>query len=81
MGSQRAGPACPLISFYDLVTHLVDEGKAGDVVYLDFSKAFDTVSHSILLQKAGSPWLGQIHSWLGKELAGGPGPESGGEWS
>jgi len=26
----------------------VDEGKAADVVYLDFSKAPDTVSHSIL---------------------------------
>ncbi|PKU39042.1 rna-directed dna polymerase from mobile element jockey-like [Limosa lapponica baueri] len=31
-----------LISFYDTVTHLVDEGKAVDVVYPDFSKAFDT---------------------------------------
>ncbi|KAF1618604.1 UNVERIFIED_CONTAM: putative RNA-directed DNA polymerase from transposon X-element, partial [Eudyptes robustus] len=38
-----------LISFYDKVTHLVDEGKAVDVVYVDFSKAFATVSHSIFL--------------------------------
>ena len=40
-----------LISFYDWVTRLVDEGKAVDVVYLDFSKAFDTDSHSVLLGK------------------------------
>ena len=40
-----------LISFYDWVTRLVDEGKAVDVVYLDFSKAFNTVPYSILLKK------------------------------
>ena len=40
-----------LISFYDWVTRLVDEEKAVDVVYPDFGKAFDMVSHSILLGK------------------------------
>ena len=46
-----------LISFYDKVTHLVDEGKAVDVVYLDFSKAFDTVPHNILMEKPATHGL------------------------
>ena len=46
-----------LISFYDWVTRLVDEGKAVDVVYIEFSKAFDTVSHSILLGKLAARGL------------------------
>jgi len=45
------------ISFYDQVTHEVDEGKAVDVIYLDFSKAFDTVPHSILPEKLAAHGL------------------------
>ena len=33
------------------MTCQVDEGKAVDVVYLDFNKAFNTVSCRILLEK------------------------------
>jgi len=47
-----------LISFYDQVTCLVDEGKAVEVIYLDFSQAFYTVPQSILLEKLACPWFG-----------------------
>jgi len=49
--------SCLTNSFYDQVTHLVDEGKAVDVVYLDFSKFFDIISHSILLEKLATHGL------------------------
>jgi len=45
----------------------VDEGKAVDVVYLDFSEAFDTVSHSILLEKLAAHGLdGHTFLWVKK---------------
>ena len=60
-----------LISFYDKVTCLVDEGKAVDVVYLDFSKAFDIISHSILLKKLPAHVLdGCTLRWVTNCLAG-----------
>ncbi|GAB0179869.1 mitochondrial enolase superfamily member 1 [Grus japonensis] len=40
-----------LIAFYDGMTSWVDEGRAVDVVYLDFSKVFDIISHNILIGK------------------------------
>jgi len=60
-----------LTFFYDQVTHLVDDGKAVDVVYLDFSKAFDTVPHSILLEKLTAHGLdGCTLCWIKNRLNG-----------
>ena len=56
-------------SFYNGVTGWVDEGRAVDVVYLGFSKAFDTVSHNTLLEKLRKHGLDEwsvrwIENWL-----------------
>ena len=54
-----------LISFCDQMTSLVEEGKAVDVVYLDFSKAFDAVSCSIVLGKLAACGLDRYTlSWI-----------------
>ena len=45
---------------HDQVIHLVDEGKAVDKVYLDFSKASDTASHSILQKQQPEAWTGML---------------------
>lgn len=51
------------------MTCLIGEQKAVDVVYLGVSKAFDTVSHSILLEKPAARGLDRcavcwVKSWL-----------------
>ena len=58
-----------LISFYNWVTRLVDEGRAVNVVCLDFSKAFDMVSHRLLLWKLAARGLDRhtllwVRNWL-----------------
>jgi len=55
-----------LISFYDKVTHLVDQGKPVNVIFLDFSKAFSAVFHGILLQNIFSVELDEN---MGEQLA------------
>ncbi|KAJ7417733.1 hypothetical protein BTVI_31657 [Pitangus sulphuratus] len=60
-----------VLSIYDMVIHLLDEGKAVDVVYLDFSKAFAIDFLIILLEKLvvhGLDGLGKKRTeWLGPE--------------
>ncbi|GAB0209398.1 mitochondrial enolase superfamily member 1 [Grus japonensis] len=58
-----------LIAFYDGMTGWVDERRAVHVVYLIFSKAFDTVSHNILIGKLRKCGLDEwtvrwIENWL-----------------
>lgn len=58
-----------LITFYDQVIHLMDEGKAVDIAYLDFSKVFDSISHSILLENLATCGLDRytlcrVKNWL-----------------
>ncbi|KAF4804121.1 hypothetical protein TURU_010490 [Turdus rufiventris] len=66
----RRGRSCltNLVSFYDQVTRLVDAGTV-DLVYLEFSKAFGTVSHSTLLEKLAVRGLDRstlcwVRNWL-----------------
>lgn len=48
-----------LMAFYNKVTSSMDEGRTVDFVYLDFSKAFGTVSCNILIGKLMKYGLGK----------------------
>ena len=47
------------------MTKIIDEGRAVDKVYMDFSKTFDKVPHGRLLQKLKSDWIrGGLARWI-----------------
>ena len=49
----RGGRSClsTLLDVYDDIMHMISSGNIADMVYLDFSKAFDKIDHAILLRK------------------------------
>ena len=51
--------------FFDNIMHMLDSNSSVDMVYLDFSKAFDKVDHDILLHKIRAVGImGNIGIWL-----------------
>ena len=54
-----------LLDHYDLLIEILQSNKNADVVYLDFSKAFDVVDHHILLRKLkGLGISGLLGKWI-----------------
>ncbi|CAM5171235.1 unnamed protein product [Eretmochelys imbricata] len=60
-----------LISFFEKVTDFLDKGNTVDLIYLDFSKAFDTVPHGKLLDKLEKMGVNmKIERWIRNWLKG-----------
>ena len=54
-----------LLEYLNVLTRLVDEGHSVDVLYLDFSKAFDKVPHARLIDKLAAVGIGgQVLQWI-----------------
>ena len=54
-----------LIDFYEEVTKELDQGNKVDVVYLDFQKAFDEVSHFKQIAKLSNIGIGgELLNWI-----------------
>ena len=62
-----AGRSCltNLLTFLESLTYHVDQGLPVDVLYLDFSKAFDKVPHQRLISKLRAHGIGpEISMWI-----------------
>ena len=69
----RAGRSClsQLLAHFDHITRQLEEGKSVDVIYLDFSKAFDKVDIGLILRKLKSHGIGgKLGCWLHGFLTG-----------
>ena len=69
----RMGRSClsQLLAHYDKILSFLENGMNVDVVYLDFSKAFDKVDYDILLKKLSDLGIGgKIGRWIHSFLTG-----------
>ena len=69
----RAGRSClsQLLQHYDRIVKYMEDGKNIDVVYLDFSKAFDKLDFDITLNKLRSIGItGKLLRWIQNFITG-----------
>ena len=62
-----SGKSCitQLLEFMEDITESIDNGKDVDIVYLDFSKAFDKVAHRRLIKKLENYGItGTLLNWI-----------------
>jgi hypothetical protein len=54
-----------LLCFYNFLVNSIESGIQTDVIYTDFSKAFDSVNHSVLIAKLKTYGItDQLLNWL-----------------
>ena len=54
-----------LLLTYNDITNMVDNGEVVDLLFFDYSKAFDTVCHRVLLQKLSCLGItGEVLNWI-----------------
>ena len=64
-------PLTQLLETLDEWTSILEEGDSVDALYLDFSKAFNSVPHQRLLLKLRSCWVGgKLLNWVEAFLTG-----------
>ena len=69
----RSGHSClsQLLNHYDKVLQLLEQGLNVDVIYLDFSKAFDKLDFNIVLTKLKNIGInGKLGKWIYSFLTG-----------